>query len=222
LFILYLTNTEKENMNLEKVFLFLYGKVYPFIGFPLMAWLWYQKYGVAFSALVMGLPLLFGYIVPGIGTNVLKMWRFRDSWVIGDYYIHHGFIYASGMSLALYICFFPNQDGSVWAVLGNLVRTAALIGFVGWWHDLIAIRQGVLEIHNRPWREGAAPEVIVTQYAPLCFSLIGTAYTGVAVWGYEALVRQGNMNALWWLIPVGLGLMALATLSPLLTDPYTA
>lgn len=209
-------------MNPEKVFLFLYGKVYPFIGFPLLALLWYQRYGVAFSVLVMGLPLLFGYLVPGIGTNVLKMWCFRDSWLIGNYYIHHGFIYASGLSLALYIGFVPIPEGGVWASLANIVRTAAIIGFLGWWHDLIAIRQGVLEVHNRPWRQGAAPEVIVTQYAPLCFALIGAIYAGMAVWGYQALVRQGNVNALWWLFPVGLVLMALATMSPLLTDPYTA
>ncbi len=209
-------------MNPEKTFLFLYGKVYPFIGFPLMTWLWYRSSGAAFAGLVMGLPLLFGYIIPGIGTNILKKWRFRGSWVVGNYYIHHGFVYSSAMSLALYIGFVPDPAASVWAALANIIRTACIIGFVGWWHDLISIRQGAHEVYNSAWRQGAAPEVIVTQYAPLCFSLIGAAYGMIAGWGYNALVLQGNVNALWWLIPVGLVLMALATMSPLLTDPYTA
>ncbi len=207
-------------MNLEKVFLVLYGKVYALLGFPLMAWLWYQKGGTAFTVLVMGLPLIFGYVVPGIGTNILKQWRFRGGWLMGNYFIQHGFIYASGLSLGLYIGFVPNPPADIWASLANIVRVACIIGFVGWWHDLIAIRQGMMEVYNRAWREGAAPEVIVTQYAPLCFSLFGAIYAGIAVWGYDILVRQGNINALWWLFPLGLTLMALATAAPLLDKNY--
>jgi hypothetical protein len=207
-------------MNIEKIILVLYGKVFALLGFPLMAWLWYQKGGLAFATLIMGLPLIFGYVVPGIGTNILKQWRFRDSWVVGNYFIHHGFIYASGLSLGLYIGFVPNQPGDVWAIVANLVRTACVIGFVGWWHDLIAIRQGMMEVYNRAWKEGAAPEVIVTKYAPLCFSLFGAIYAGVATWGYDVLVRQGNVAALWWLFPAGLALMTLATAAPLLDKSY--
>jgi len=207
-------------MNIEKVVLFLYGKVFALLGFPLMAWLWYQKGGMTFAALIMGLPLVFGYVVPGIGTNILKQWRFRDSWVVGDYFIHHGFIYASGLSLGLYIGFVPNQPGNVWEIIANLLRTACVIGFVGWWHDLLAIRQGMMEVYNRAWKDGAAPEVIVTQYAPLCFFLFGAIYAGIAIWGYDALVCQGNVTALWWLFPAGLALMALATTAPLLNDRH--
>lgn len=207
-------------MNIEKVLLVLYGKVFALLGFPLMAWLWYQKYGTVFTILILGLPLLFGYVVSGIGTNVLKMWRFRDSWVIGDYYIHHGFIYSSGLSLGLYLGFVPNLAGGPGAILMNIVRTAAIIGFVGWWHDLMAIRQGILEVHNRSWRQGATPEVIAATYAPLCFSMVGAVYAGMATWGYEVLLHQGNVNALGWLLPVGLIFMALAAMTPLLSDKY--
>ena len=203
-------------MNPEKIFLLLYGKVFALLGFPLMAWLWYQRYGAAFAALVMGLPLLFGYIVPGIGTNVLKMWRFRGSWLVGNYYIYHGFIYASPMALALYLGFFPNQDGGVSATLGNIARTTAMVGLVGWWHDMLAVRQGMVEIYNRPWKQGAGPEAIVAHYAPICFSLIGASYTGMAIWGYDVLVRQGNVNGLWWLFPLGLALMTLFSAVPYL------
>jgi hypothetical protein len=168
----------------------------------------------------MGLPLIFGYVVPCIGTRILKMWRFRDSWMIGDYYVHHGFIYSSGLSLGLYLGIVPIQNGGAWTTLFTIVRAAAIIGFVGWWHDLIAIRQGILEVHNRSWKEGAPPEVIATKYAPLCFAMIGAAYAVMALWGHASLVRQGNVNALWWLLPSGLTLMALATMTPLLNDEY--
>jgi len=207
-------------MNPEKIYLFLYTKVFALVGFPIMAWLWYQKYGAAFAALVMGLPLLFGYIAPGIGTNILKMWGFRDSWVVGKYFIHHGFIYASGFSLALYLGFIPTQKGSVWAIVANIACVTGIIGFAGWWHDLIAIRQGMMEVYNKAWKRGAEPEVIVTQYAPLCFALIGMVYTGMAFLGYETIVRQGNLNALWWLFPLGLALLTLVTAAPLLNKDY--
>jgi hypothetical protein len=207
-------------VNIEKVILILYGKVFALLGFPLMAWLWYQKGGFPFAVLIMGLPLIFGYVVPGIGTNILKRWGFRDSWVVGNYFIHHGFIYASGLSLGLYLGFVPSPPGDGWAIILNLFRTACIIGFMGWWHDLIAIRQGMMEVYNRAWKGGAAPEVIVTTYAPLCFSLFGAIYAAIATWGYDALVRQGNVAALWWLFPVGLTLMTLATAAPLLDKDY--
>ena len=64
-------------MRLEKAFLFWGNYIYPFIAFPLLTWLWYRETGPYFATLVMGLPVVYGYVIPGIGTNILKKWHFR-------------------------------------------------------------------------------------------------------------------------------------------------
>ena len=72
----------------------------------LTAWLWWWWSGsVAFTAYVTLLAIAFGYVVPGIGTNVLKRWRFHGPLRMGNYYVHHGFIWAANLSPALLIAF---------------------------------------------------------------------------------------------------------------------
>ena len=208
-------------MKPSNVFLFLYDYVYPFVGFPALIWLWIRDSNPAFAVLVMGLPFVFGYVVPGIGTNFLKLYRFHGHWVVGNYFIHHGFIYSSAMGLGLYLAFFPSPHLEVWNILGNMARTAGLIGFVGWIHDLVGVRDGAIEIFNGPWKRGAGPEAIVSHSTPLCYAFLGITYAGIASVGYQLLVVQpGNGNQLWWIFLLGLALMTLFTSAPyLLMEP---
>jgi hypothetical protein len=204
-----------------KIFLFLCNYVYPFIGFPALIWLWLRDSNLSFAVLVIGLPFVFGYLIPGIGTNYLKMWRFHGPWVVGNYFIHHGFIYSSTMGLGLYLAFFPLKNLEVWNILGNMARTACILGFVGWAHDLVAVREGMIEVFNGPWKRGASPETIVSHSIPLCYVSLGAAYCGIASLGYQVLVVQpGNSYQLLWLFPLGLTVMAIFTSMPyLMMDP---
>ena len=59
-------------MNLGKTFLFIGNKIFPFIALPILIWLWMRSGGIYFMLFVLGLPLLFGYIAPAIGTNVQR------------------------------------------------------------------------------------------------------------------------------------------------------
>ncbi len=204
-----------------KIFLFIYNYIYPFFGFPLLLWLWTRSTSLLFAALVMGLPLVFGYLIPGIGTNILKLWRFRGHWLMGNYFIHHGIIYASTMGLALYLSFFATNQLDVWNMLGNIARTSTMIGFVGWWHDILAVRHGVIEIYNGPWKHGASPETIVSHATPYCYVFLGAAYAGIATLGYPMLTTQNaNINHFGWLFLLGLILMTLGASVPyLLLEP---
>ena len=194
-------------MNLSKTFLFAGNKILPFVALPILVWFWMRVGGIAFTSLVLGLPFIFGYVAPGIGTNFLKMWRFRDSWTIGNYFIHHGFIYATTLGLVMCFAFFVPANNNWSTLLGNMLRGAGILGFVGWTHDLIAIRENLMEVYNEPWKRAAPPEVIVAQYAPLCFSLLGACYAGIVTFGYQVLVLDKNINGLWWLFPLGLTVM---------------
>lgn len=55
----------------------------PFPLTALMFWLWWIRTGsAAFAAYTIAAGLVFGYLVPGIGTNLLGLWRFSGpgSW----------------------------------------------------------------------------------------------------------------------------------------------
>jgi hypothetical protein len=38
----------------------------------------------------MGVPVLFGYLMPWIAMGVVKRWRFTGGPRVGSYYVHHG------------------------------------------------------------------------------------------------------------------------------------
>jgi hypothetical protein len=204
-------------LTLSKLFLLIGNKIFPFFALPVLILLWTRLGGKEFAILVLGLPFLFGYIAPGIGTNYLKMWRFRGSMVVGRYYLHHGFIYAAMLGLTMYIAFIPPAHGDWLTLLGNMARGAGLIGFIGWTHDTIAIREGEMEVYSREWKRGAAPEVIAAHYAPLAFSALGACYAGVITLGYQTLVLEQDINSLWWLFPLGLAILCASISLPFLT-----
>lgn len=52
----------------------------------------------AFVCHVMFLPVVYSYVGLGIATNLLKKWRFKGPWVVGNCYVHHDFVYAANMS----------------------------------------------------------------------------------------------------------------------------
>lgn len=164
-----------------------------------------------FALFVMLLPLFYGYVVPGIATNILHKWRFKGAWVVGHYYIHHGFIYAANMSPLLLLCFLgtSREALSPGTVVRILLCMGALNGFVYWLHDILMVRHGLVEIYNRPAAEGRSPEEIVTHYAPFCFFLIGLTYAAAALLAFQVFVIQHKSDpaTIGWVSAAGIGLM---------------
>ena len=198
---------------MAKSFLFFYNHIFPIFGFPWVFWLWYRVGGMSLATLITGLPLVFGYIMPGIGTNILKKWRFNGPFRMGNFFIHQGFIYSSTMGLGLYLAMFPAASGP-WQIPMIIFRTAAIVGFVAWWVDILGVKTGLIEIYNGPWKRGAAPEVIVTHYAPICFSLLGASYGAVGAMAYQMILSGDTRLA--WLWPTGFIAMMAATCVPYL------
>jgi hypothetical protein len=164
-----------------------------------------------FALFVMLLPLFYGYAVPGIATNMLHKWRFKGPWVVGHYYVHHGFLYAANMSPLLLLSFLgtSRETLSLESGLRILLCTAALNGFVYWIHDILMVRHGLVEIYNRPAAEGRSPEEIVTHYAPFCFFLIGLTYAGAALLAFQFFVIQDKSDwvTIGWVSLAGMMLM---------------
>jgi len=87
-----------------------------------------------FACYVMLLPLVYGYVAPGIATNLLRKWRFKGPWLVGNYYAHHGFMYSANMTPLLFVAFLgtPHETVSAATATRILLCTGALHGFVLW------------------------------------------------------------------------------------------
>lgn len=165
----------------------------------------------AFAAYVMLLPLFYGYVAPGIATNLLGKWRFKGPWVVGSFYAHHGFMYAANLAPVLFVAFLgtPREPISTATATRILLCTGALNGFVLWIHDILIVRHGMVEIYNGPAKKGRSPEEIVAHYAPLCFFLIGLTYAAAGVAAFQILVVNGPAKGMvvFWLSLTGAALM---------------
>jgi hypothetical protein len=173
-------------MTFLKRFMLFFDFILPFPLFAAMFYLWYLRVGHNwfFASFVLVLPLVWGYVVPGIGTNILKMWRFEGRWKMGNYHIHHGFMYAGPLALILY-CTFGAGPVSTLQAITIILCTAAAQGFFSSQHDVMAIKAGHLFIDNPPARAGKSAEEIVNYLSPFYFFLLGVTYAAACIYAYN-------------------------------------
>jgi len=171
--------------------------------FPVSYYLWWQyadhRHDVVLLALSM--PVVFAYVIPGLGTNWLRLWEFNTRWRLGRFRPHHGFVFGTATSLFGLLCIdaLPAKPGGL-----DVVRTAFVLGsvlaFWNWLYDVYAIKAGFVVVYNRPYHEGAGPEAVATAYAPVFFGTFGACY-GVALALSRHTVDWGS--GIWWLIAGG-------------------
>jgi hypothetical protein len=163
-----------------KRFFRLYEWLGPLLLTPLAALLWWQASGGNAKAVAVALavPIVHAYVVPGIGTNLLKVWAFDSRIRIGNFRIQHGFLFGSAtasLTATLFLAARPLRlEGPVAAALA----TAGLLTLVNWWYDALAIGQGILRVYNQPWADGAGPVAIAGDYVLWFFGAFGLLYGG--------------------------------------------
>ena len=163
-----------------KIFLNLWVYIFPW---PIIFFVFGQLnknygYNVALFALV--LPVSYGYIFPGIAVNVMKKWQFRGRFLIGNYYFHHGFKYASNILLAYYIATVIVGSGVIHSVreaMNISILTGLFEVALIWVHDTLSIKTGKLVIKN-VLKEGTTSALVISsRYVPICFFAIGFSYS---------------------------------------------
>lgn len=199
-----------------KLIMYFWIYVLPLPLFILMAYVWqvFMK-TTLFTIYVLLLPVLYGYIVPGIATNVLKKWRFKGKMLIGNYYLHHGFNYASKMSFMLFISLITVVPGAklpLGQILAIIMVSGVLHAYVYWIADICLVKTDMLELSDTSFRKGKSPEEIVFQYAPISFFLLGATYAISALIAYEQLVchQKGIFTCIWLMVG---GLIFMSTLT---------
>ena len=145
----------------------------------LIIFLWYNRcHNWTFTIYIITLPFLFGYIVPGIGTNVLKMWTFKWNIMrIGNYFYHHGFMYAPYFALSLYLTWgsFEVHLTSI-KIITIVISNTFLQCFLTTWHDYWAVKSGMIEIYNKPFKDGKSAAEIILDYGPIAYAMFGCTY----------------------------------------------
>jgi hypothetical protein len=157
-----------------KRFFHLYQYLGPLLLTPLAAILWLRHYdgNAPMAALALAVPIVHAYVVPAIGTNVLRMWAFNTRLRLGRFRPHHGFVFGSATAmLTLPLMSVPDADPVVTGVL-----VGALLLAVNWVYDALALQHGVLEVYNQPWAGGAGPWMVAGDYVIWFFGVFGLIY----------------------------------------------
>jgi hypothetical protein len=199
----------------RSILLFVSTFLFPVAGFPLVAYGWWRTSGGSWPlvTVVMGVPVIFGYVMPGVATQVIKRWRFTGGPRIGAYYIHHGFIYAAKLALALLVV--VRSLATVMSLLDALaivVVTGAATAFGGWWHDVNAVRAGKIEVDG-------GLDALAT-FAPPSYYSMGATYAAVVLASERVL--SGDPGAGAWVFPAAVIVMCVVpSLVFLAVDPPT-
>lgn len=171
----------------------VYPYAAPLVLAPLSFWLWRREYPTD-ARLIAGawlIPILWAYIVPGIGTNILKVWEFDTRLKLGRFRPHHGFVFGSATATLAWCVHTPVHG------LADAVRFAFIVcSVLGFWnllYDVKALRARLLAVYNQAWADGKDEAAIALDYAPWFFGGFGAVY-GLGVGILEWLDDQGPVS----------------------------
>jgi hypothetical protein len=200
-----------------RVFFNIYQYLVPLVLFPVSYLLWLHHYEGQHAPvlLALSLPVVSAYVVPGLGTNWLRLWEFDTRLRLGRFRPQHGFVFGTATSLLALLCVQPVSPELRWLdVLRAAFVMGSVLGFWNWWYDIYAIKAGILHVYNRPYAAGEGAAAIATDYAPVYFGAFGAAYGAVLHIGQAVLLTPGREH---WLLPLLLAGNAVVLVVPVLT-----
>ena len=155
----------------------LYQYIAPAILTPLAWWLWAKESNDNIQIILMAwlLPILWAYIVPGVGTNLIKVWEFDTRLKLGRFRPHHGFVFGSATSILAWLIHTTPAS----SLADSLQYAFILAGVLGFWNILYEIKMleaGILKVYNQPWADGKDAAAIALDYSPWFFGGFGVAY----------------------------------------------
>lgn len=181
----------------------IYQYLVPILLFPLCYWLWLIRYDYdhRLTLFMLSLPIVFSYVIPGLGTNWLHLWEFNTRWRLGRFRPQHGFLFGTATSLFALMCLrFPPEAFDWFEVLRAAFIMGSVLAFWNWLYDVYALRVGFLKVYNRAFAENRGPDAIATEYCPLFFGLFGLCYGAVLRVAEYYLAELGRFDLFWPLL----------------------
>jgi hypothetical protein len=172
----------------------VYQYAAPLVLAPLSFLLWKREYAgnLKLTATAWLIPILWAYIVPGIGTNVLNVWEFDTRLRLGRFRPHHGFVFGSATAMIAWLVHSsPARD--LWDVARNALILCSVIGFWNLLYEVKALQSGILRVYNQPWADGREETAIALDYAPWFFGGFGAIY-GAGIGLMEWLDGRGALS----------------------------
>jgi hypothetical protein len=164
-------------------FFSVYQYLGPAVLLPLAYWLWYRQSGRHdFVAIVVALPVLFQYILPAIGTNVLGLWEIDTRVRAGKFRPHHGFVFGAATAMLAFLVTAPGPPTGLgfWDLLRASLVMASVLGFWNWLYDILAVRSGHIRLYTQAYADGRCAAAMVGDHAPVYFGTFGAVY-GIAI-----------------------------------------
>jgi hypothetical protein len=171
----------------------IYQYLAPAVLGPVSFLLWRREYGgrLRLVAAAWLIPVLWAYIVPGIGTNVLKVWEFNTRFRLGRFRPHHGFVFGSATAMLAWAVHVPGH--TLWDALRTAFVLCSVLAFWNLLYDITALQTGILRVYNQPWADGHGQAAIALDYAPWFFGGFGAVY-GAGIGVMEWLSARGSLT----------------------------
>lgn len=189
-----------------------YQYLAPAVLVPLGYWLWWRHYGEnhQMAAFAVAVPILYAYVVPAIGTNVLGMWEFNTRFRLGRFRAHHGFVFGGATAiLALPAVGSPTPEPTLADVAAAGFLVASVLAFWNWLYDILAIQAGILTVYNQPHADGAGAEAVATDYAPIFFGAFGLVF-GCGLKLAEGVLLPAAAWDVWAVVFIAVGIPCMA------------
>ena len=178
-------------------------------GFPLGAfaatWLYWpvvQRAGLAFPFYVLSVPFLFAMVVIRTATRGLHIWSVKVPMV------HLALLWSTYSALGILIVGDTITAPFTVTTVATCIIVSALVGFaIGALIDIVAIDEGLLELHQRSLDLGTVTTVL--SYSFQLFGTFGAVYGAVGKVGYWLLTEQGATRWLPVLVLCGTGTLCL-------------
>ena len=189
---------------MKKIAFEWYQYVAPVILAPLSFMLWWKTYdgNIWLTLNAWLVPVLYAYIVPGVGTNVLKVWEFDTRIRLGRFRPHHGFVFGSATASIAWLVHM-NMAGDLAGIIITSAVFATVLGLCNIIYDVKALDSGILKVYNQPWADGQDSRAIAMDYGPWFFGGFGLVY-GAGVGVSERLALRGELDGMTfaWLFPL--------------------
>lgn len=185
----------------------IYQYLAPALLAPASFLLWRREYAGNWKPVAAAwlMPVLWAYIVPGIGTNVLKVWEFDTRLRLGRFRPHHGFVFGSATAMLAWLVHAGRADDLL-AVARNALVMSSVLGFWNLLYEVQLLQAGILRVYNQPWAEGKSEAVVALDYAPWFFGGFGAVY-GAGIGALEWLDARGSLSGPVFALAFGLMLV---------------
>jgi hypothetical protein len=182
----------------------IYQYLAPAVLTPLAFWLWWRTYdgNIWLTLMAWLVPIVYAYVVPAVGTNVLGVWEFDASLRLGRFRPHHGFVFGSTTATIAWIVH-AGRATDVLDVARAALVLASVLGFWNLLYDVRAVRIGFLKVYNQPWADGRGAEAIAFDYAPWFFAGFGAVYGGALAFVEILAGTEGlSLASFTWMFPL--------------------